>query len=97
MLFVDKHGVTLMDGHTKANIDWISDLVVKALCGACTILLTVAVASLQSMNAEIKQLSENVFELSSQSKVINVTIVTLEKRLDKIESDLEKLKARRAH
>lgn len=92
MLLLDKHGVTLMDGGTKANIDWISDLVVKILCGACTILLSVAVSSLQSMNAEIKQLSANVFELSSQSKVISVTIVALEKRLDKLEADIEKLK-----
>jgi phage shock protein A len=74
-----------MQDTTKADISWISDLVVKALCGACTILLAIAVTSLQSMNDEIKSLSANVFELSSQSKVLNVTIANLEKRLEKLE------------
>lgn len=82
-----------MDQPTKANIDWISDLVIKALCGACTILLGVAVSSLQSMNTEIKVLSQNVFELSSQSKVINVTISALEKRMDKLEEELVRAKS----
>lgn len=94
MLFADRIGVTLMDAGSKANIDWVSDIVVKVLCGACTILLGVAVSSLQSMNTEIKQLSHNVFELSSQSKVINVQMISQEKRLDKIESELEKIKAK---
>lgn len=74
-----------MNEQSRANIDWVSDIVVKLLCGACTIMLGVAVNSLQSMNSEIKALSENVFELSSQSKVLNITIVNLEKRLDKLE------------
>jgi hypothetical protein len=95
MLFVTRHGVTLMEGHTRANIDWVSDLVVKALCGACTILLAVAVSSLQSMNTEIKTLSQNVFELSSQSKVLSVTILNLEKRLDKLEAEALKGKLQR--
>jgi uncharacterized 2Fe-2S/4Fe-4S cluster protein (DUF4445 family) len=94
MIFADRVGVTLMDASQKANIDWISDLVIKALCGACTILLGVAVSSLQSMNHEIKILSENVFELSSQSKVIGVTIHNLEKRLDKMEADIERAKVK---
>jgi phage shock protein A len=76
-----------MQETTKADISWISDLVVKALCGACTILLAIAVASLQSMNSEIKALSSSVFELSSQSKVLNVTIANLEKRLERLESE----------
>jgi septal ring factor EnvC (AmiA/AmiB activator) len=83
-----------MDSGSRANIDWISDLVVKALCGACTILLAVAVSSLQSMNTEIKSLSTNVYELSSQSKVVHVTLQTLEKRLDKVERDAERSKYR---
>lgn len=81
-----------MDQHSKANIDWVSDIVVKVMCGACTILLGVAVSSLQSMNTEIKSLSQNVFELSSQSKVLNVTIQNLEKRLDRLEREQEKTK-----
>lgn len=85
MLFHGRDGVTIMNEQSRANIDWVSDIVVKLLCGACTIMLGVAVNSLQSMNSEIKALSENVFELSSQSKVLNITIVNLEKRLDKLE------------
>lgn len=92
MLWTARQGVTVVEGSTRSNIDWISDLVIKALCGACTILLAVAVSSLQSMNSEIKQLSANVFELSSQSKVINVTMQVQEKRLDKLEAELERLK-----
>lgn len=92
MLFPVRQGVTFMDQHSKANIDWVSDIVVKVMCGACTILLGVAVSSLQSMNTEIKSLSQNVFELSSQSKVLNVTIQNLEKRLDRLEREQEKTK-----
>lgn len=80
-----------MNEHSKANIDWVSDIVVKLLCGACTIMLGVAVNSLQSMNSEIKALSENVFDLSSQSKVLNITIQNLEKRLDRLEARQEKI------
>jgi septal ring factor EnvC (AmiA/AmiB activator) len=90
MLTPSRKGVTVVEGSTRSNIDWISDLVIKALCGACTILLAVAVSSLQSMNSEIKTLSENVFELSSQSKVLNVTIANLERRLEKLEHDTSK-------
>ena len=81
-----------MDQNSKANIDWVSDIVVKLLCGACTIMLGVAVNSLQSMNTEIKTLSENVFELSSQSKVLNITIQSMAKRLDRLERAQEKTK-----
>lgn len=80
-----------MNEHSKANIDWVSDIVVKLLCGACTIMLGVAVNSLQSMNSEIKALSENVFDLSSQSKVLNIIIQNLEKRLDRLEARQEKI------
>lgn len=90
MIFHERVGVTIMDQNSRANIDWVSDIVVKVLCGACTILLGVAVNSLQSMNSEIKSLSENVFDLSSQSKVLNITIQNLEKRLDRLEAKQEK-------
>lgn len=94
MLFCTRSGVTIVDSKNKADIDWISDLIVKALCGACTILLGVAVHSLQSMNAEIKDLSDNVFELSSHTKVMNVTLETLKEKIKKLEDDVEILKSR---
>jgi prefoldin subunit 5 len=71
---------------------WAGDIISKVLMGAVTVLLGVAVSSLQNMSAEIKALSENVFELSSNSKVLNVTILNLEKRVDKLELELERLK-----
>lgn len=71
---------------------WAGDIISKVLMGAVTVLLGVAVSSLQSMSAEIKTLSENVFELSSQSKVLNVTILNLEKRVDKLEVELDRVK-----
>jgi septal ring factor EnvC (AmiA/AmiB activator) len=70
--------------------DWASDVITKAMFAACTVLLGIAVNSLQSMNKEIKDLSASVFELSSQSKVLNVTIANLERRLDKLEHASEK-------
>ena len=94
MLFSERVGVTIVDAPTRANIDWVSDIVVKAMCGACTILLAVAVSSLQSMNNEIKTLSHSVMELSSQSKVINVQLLSQEKRLDKIELEIDKMKSK---
>jgi len=71
---------------------WLGDLAMKVMCGACTILLSIAVNSLSSMNNEIKALSQNVFELSTQSKVVSVTIVAVEKRIDRLEMDNERLK-----
>ena len=67
--------------------DWANDIITKGLMAAATILLGIAVNSLQSMNKEIKDLSTSVFELSSQSKVLNVTIANLERRLDKLEQE----------
>lgn len=75
----------MVEGSTRSNIDWVSDLIIKALCGACTILLAVAVHSLQSMSAEIKVLSTNVYELSSQSQLLAATLNHLEKRIEKME------------
>ena len=65
--------------------DWASDVITKSLMALAVALLGIAVNSLQSMNKEIKDLSASVFELSSQSKVLNVTIANLERRLDKLE------------
>jgi len=68
-----------------AMADWASDVITKSLMALAVALLGIAVNSLQSMNKEIKELSTSVFELSSQSKVLNVTIANLERRLDKLE------------
>ena len=65
--------------------DWAGDVITKGLMALAVALLGIAVNSLQSMNKEIKELSTSVFELSSQSKVLNVTIANLERRLDKLE------------
>jgi phage shock protein A len=69
--------------------DWASEIITKGLMGAATVLLAIAVSSLQSMSAEIKDLSANVYELSSQSKVLNVTILNLEKRVEKLEQEMD--------
>lgn len=95
MIFTERLGVTLVDSKTQREIDWISDLIVKALCGACTILLAVAVSSLQSMNAEIKELSTNVYELSSNTKVMTVTMDSLKEKIHKLEKDVEALQRAR--
>jgi hypothetical protein len=75
---------------------WIGDLVLKLMCGVCTILLSIAVNSLDSMKTEIKGLSANVYDLGTQSKVIAITTTLLEKRLDKLEAENEKLKEKLA-
>lgn len=97
MLWAIRHGVTLMQEGTKANIDWASDLVIKGLCVAATGLLGVAVSSLQSMNAEIKQLSASVYSLGAETKVVNVTVIAQEKRLDKLEAEMDVLKKVQSH
>jgi len=80
----------VMQKDTQDNVNWISDLVVKALCGACTILLAVAVTSLQSMNLEIKELNKSISEVSSQSRVILNTIEMMQKRIEKLEGQEER-------
>lgn len=92
MLRLLHKGVTIVENSTQANINWISDLLVKALCGAATILLGVAVSSLNSMNVEIKNLNKSINDLSSQSSVIVTTIGVMGKRLDKIENDSETMR-----
>lgn len=72
------------------------DFVYKILCALCTVLLGIAVNSLQDMNSEIKRLSENVFELSAQSKVLIVTLDNIERRVTKIEHENEILKQKAA-
>lgn len=71
---------------------WIADIFMKILFGVCTVLLSIAVNSLDSMKTEIKSLSTNVFDLSSQSKVIMITINNMEKRIDRLEIENEKVK-----
>lgn len=95
MLFAEVQGVKWMDAGHRASIDWISDLIVKALCGACTLLLAFAVHSLNSMNAEIKDLSSNVYELSSNTKVMTANMDTLKEKIHKLEKDVEALQGRR--
>jgi len=80
----------VMQKDLQENVNWISDLVVKALCGACTILLAVAVTSLQSMNLEIKDLNKSISDVSSQSRVILNTIEMMQKRIEKLEGQEER-------
>lgn len=94
MLLASRQGVTILDAKDRANIDWISDLFVKALCGAITLLLAFAVHSLNTMNAEIKELSSHVFELSSHTKVINVNLDSLKEKIKKLEGEVEALRAK---
>lgn len=82
---------------SDVNKDFVSDIVTKAMYGAITVLLAIAVNSLQNMSAEIKALSAHVFDLSAQSKVLIVTLDNLEHRIAKIEADTEKLKEKTAH
>lgn len=86
MMFSYQAGVTIVDSGTQANINWVSDLVVKCLCGACTVLLSIAVSSLQSMNGEIKQLSQSISDLSVSSSIIIESQKRAETRLDKLEA-----------
>jgi len=67
--------------------DWAGDVITKGLMALAVALLGVAVSSLQTMSAEIKDLSKSVYELSSRSQVLNVTIANLERRLDKLEQE----------
>jgi septal ring factor EnvC (AmiA/AmiB activator) len=92
MLFSSQYGETTLDSQTKRDIDWFSDLVIKVLCVAATALLGVAVSSLQSMNTEIKELSNNVFDLSAHTKVINVSLESLKERIVKLEEEVERLR-----
>lgn len=83
-----------MNDGVQANINWISDLVVKALCGACTILLGIAVNSLNSMNGEIKELAQSVNALTVSSTVVTEGQKTIGSRLDKLEAEDERLRDR---
>jgi len=74
------------------NQSWFSNILLKILSVAATGLLGIAVSSLQSMNTEIKELSNHVFELSSHTKVLNVSIDTLKERIIKIEFEIERLR-----
>jgi chromosome segregation ATPase len=87
-----KNGVIAVGKELQANIDWISDLILKALSAAITILLGVAVSSLQSMNTEIKELNISVNNLTTESRVVSSTIESLAHRLSKVEAEQEKLR-----
>jgi septal ring factor EnvC (AmiA/AmiB activator) len=76
----------------QANINWVSDLLLKALCAACTILLGIAVSSLQSMNQEIKQLSKSVADLSVSSSVIIEAQKRTDTRIEKMEAEDERIR-----
>lgn len=84
-------GVSWVDANTQASINWVTDLLVKALCGAATILLSIAVASLEDLNSEIKSLADSVNELTITSSVVIETQKTLNARLEKLESQKESL------
>jgi hypothetical protein len=86
--------VTFVDSGTQANINWVSDLVVKALCGACTLLLGVAVNSLSSMNDEIRTLSKSVNELSINSTIVLEAQKAVDSRLTKLENEDERIRNR---
>ena len=85
-MFTNIDGVNIVDSTTQANINWITDLLVKALCGAATILLSIAVASLEDLNTEIKSLANSVNELTVTSSVVIETQKTLNARLEKLEN-----------
>lgn len=87
-------GVTFVNPSTQHNINWVSDLVVKALCGACTILLGIAVNSLNSMNHEIKELSTSVNALTVSSTVVLESQKAVIIRLEKLESEDERIRNR---
>lgn len=94
MLSMHYPEVTIVDSHTQQNINWISDLIVKALCGACTILLGIAVNSLNSMNSEIKDLSQSVNALTVSSTVVIETQKAIELRITKLENEDERIRNR---
>lgn len=84
-----------MSDQQKTN--FVSDIVLKAMAGAITVLLGIAVSSLQNMSHEIKELSANVYDLSAQSKVLIVNLADLERRMNKLEQDIEKIKEKAIH
>lgn len=86
-----KGGVTIVSFETQQNINFISDLIVKALCGACTILLGVAVNSLDKMNDEIKHLSTSVNTLTVSSTVVLEAQKQIVSRLEKVENENSKI------
>lgn len=77
---------------TRENVTFISEIFIKIAVGICTILLTIAVGTLKSMNSEIKDLSKSVQTLTVETQVVLMTIKTLEKRVDKIEQDYYKIR-----
>ena len=64
----------------------------KVMCTMITAFLGVAVSSLQSMNAEIKELNVSVNNLSTESRVVSSTIESLAYRVSKVEAEQEKIR-----
>lgn len=93
-MFGTYQGVTVVNRETQDNINWISDLLVKGLVGAATILLGIAVNSLNAMNGEIKELAQSVNTLTVSSTVVLEAQKVVEKRLDKIELSQEKIQSK---
>ena len=87
-----KIGKYIMQDVTKNDIRFASDIIVKALCGVCTILLGIAVQSINTMSEEIKDLSVSVNTLSVSSSLVVATQKTLHDRLVKMEDEKERLK-----
>lgn len=85
-------GKYIMQDVTKNDIRFASDIIVKALCGVCTILLGIAVQSINTMSEEIKELSVSVNALSVSSSLVVATQKTLHERLVKMEAENERLK-----
>lgn len=81
-----------MQDVTKNDIRFASDIIVKALCGVCTILLGIAVQSINTMSEEIKELSVSVNALSVSSSIVVATQKTLHERIVKMEAENERLK-----
>ena len=79
---------------TQQNIDIFGDLLLKTLCGVCTVLLGIAVNSLGTMSDEIKDLSTSVNTLTVSSTVVTSTQKALLVRLEKLEAEDTRLRDR---
>lgn len=77
---------------TKENVTFFSDLFLKIIAAICSVLLSIAVMTLKSMNTEIKDLSRSVQALTIESQVVLTTIKGLERRVDKLEGDYERIR-----
>lgn len=83
-----------MDATTKKEIDWITDLILKGFVGVSTVLLGIAVNSLNSMNSEIKELADSVNSLTVSSTIVIQSQKSIEIRLTKQEAENEMIRNR---